>query len=149
MSNELIMRCIGGPYGDCTSSYEFTMTKQMTLKEFAEMVAADGKEWGAIRKGSSFGTVLAEYDRNGEIKYSVYADPNAILEPNGTANGGWSLMDYHVNIDKNEEVTKLLEDNKPESTGGLMGWICPKCGAVMSPFQSCCVKCTNNWEITY
>ena len=41
-------------------------------------------------------------------------------------------------------------DKKPEPqpTGGLMGWICPKCGAVMSPFQSCCVKCTSNWEST-
>ena len=50
MPNKLIMKCVGGPYGDCTSTYEFTMLKQMTLKEFAEMVAADKKEWGAIRK---------------------------------------------------------------------------------------------------
>ena len=156
MSNKLIMKCIGGPYGDSTSTYEFTMTKQMTLKEFAEMVAADGEEWGAIRKGSSFGDVLAEYNRSGEIKYRDYADPNAILELKGTAQGGWSLMDYHVNIDKGAEAIKLqeqynkfLEENQPEPTGGLMGWICPKCGAVMSPYQSYCVKCSGNWEITY
>lgn len=42
------------------------------------------------------------------------------------------------------------ETNTPEPTDGLLlGWICPKCGAVMSPFQSCCVKCIGNWEITY
>ena len=35
------------------------------------------------------------------------------------------------------------------SQDGLMGWICPKCGAVMSPFQPCCVKCSSNFEITY
>lgn len=148
MDKKLIMKCVGGPYGDCTSSYEFTMAQQMTLKEFAEMVAADGEEWGAIRKGSAFGDVLAEYNRSGEIKYRDYADPNAMLEPKGIAHGGWSLMDYHVNIDKNTETVKSLEDNKPESAGGLMGWICPKCGAVMSPFQSYCVKCNGNWEIT-
>ena len=156
MSNKLIMKCVGGPYGDCTSTYEFTMTEQMTLKEFAEMVAADGEEWGAIRKGSSFGEVLAEYNRSGEIKYHDCADPNAILELKGTAQGGWSLMDYHVKIDKDAELDKLqkqyndfLKENQPEPAGGLMGWVCPKCGAVMSPFQSYCSKCSSPWEFTW
>lgn len=37
-------------------------------------------------------------------------------------------------------------DNKP---GGLYGWICPKCGAALSPFIDCCPNCTQrNWTIT-
>lgn len=150
-----IMIRVGGPYGDGTSSYEFVMPKQMTLKEFAEMVVADGEEWGAIRKGSALGDVLAEYNRQGEIKYRDYADPNAILETKGTAHGGWSLMDYHVKIDKNavlgklqEQYNKFIEDNQPEPAGGLLGWVCPKCGTALSPFVNYCVKCSGNWEIT-
>lgn len=30
-----------------------------------------------------------------------------------------------------------------------VGWVCPKCGSVMSPWQNTCVKCTTfNHEIT-
>lgn len=56
----------------------------------------------------------------------------------------------------NEEFVKIMKDycdflsvNEPEPTGGLMGWICPKCGAVMSPYQNYCVKCSGGFEITY
>ena len=153
MSNKLQMICTGGPYGDCTSSYKFTMPKQMTLKEFAEMVT-DGKEWGTIRTTNR--VVLVDYNRSKEIKYCDNADPNAILKLEGTAHGGWSLMDYFVEVDRDAELRKIqeqynkfVEDNEPEPAAGLLGWVCPKCGAALSPFVNYCVKCSGNWEITY
>ena len=46
---------------------------------------------------------------------------------------------------------KLNTEPGPSVTvGGMYGWICPKCGAVLSPFTSCCPNCTkSNWEISY
>ena len=49
-------------------------------------------------------------------------------------------------IDKtdNEKINTPKEENKG---GGLMGWICPKCGRCYSPFTNMCTYCNNgNWS---
>ena len=33
--------------------------------------------------------------------------------------------------------------------GGQYGWICPKCGAVMSPYTAYCIKCSGGFEFTW
>ena len=47
----------------------------------------------------------------------------------------------------NEDLQKFIETTKENNnTGGLSGWICPKCGRCYSPFTSMCSFCGgNNW----
>lgn len=44
-----------------------------------------------------------------------------------------------------------IPSNEPEAVPNLnYGWVCPKCGAVMSPYQNFCLACSSsNFEITY
>lgn len=45
------------------------------------------------------------------------------------------------------EINSLV--NEPNNKPMLFGWVCPKCGAVLSPWTDCCPNCTQrNWEIT-
>ena len=36
-----------------------------------------------------------------------------------------------------------------KSSNELYGWICPKCGAVLSPWTSSCINCRGDWTPMY
>lgn len=95
MAKEIILKHKGGPYGDECSYYEFNTSTIMTLKDFAETIAANKKEWGYI-KTSYFGDSLIEYS-HGKIIY--HTDKlNSLVTPKGDASGGWSRMDYIIKL---------------------------------------------------
>ena len=47
----------------------------------------------------------------------------------------------------NKEIqTKPNTPKDEQKVGGLIGWICPKCGRCYSPFTTMCPYCNNNGD---
>lgn len=86
--------CIGGPYGDCTSSYKVT-DYPTTVGKLLEYILEHKKdEWGYIYIGNR--NKVAEY-RCGTIVKPLSDEYKDIHISSLRANGGWSRIDYIVN----------------------------------------------------
>lgn len=102
-------RCVGGPYGDATSSYECTLSRNATIKEFIELILKNKEEWGGIYVYQGRERVqIAEY-RHGNLEWHKIPDGRARILPKIEADGGWSRMDYLV---APELDTKLIWEDK-------------------------------------
>jgi len=87
--------------GDATSNYKVSINETMTLRELKEMVLSDKKEWGYIRIGKDWRSPnYIEYRRGRVIEDNrgEYSGNEVITSMK--ASGGWSRMDYYVEVEQ-------------------------------------------------
>lgn len=89
-----------GPFGDGCSIYSFIpKAEHLTIREFVEDVLSDTRNWGCIRipfKGASY---YVEYSDGCVVSGEFPSDLYDEAVTGGSAYGGWSRMDYFVDID--------------------------------------------------
>lgn len=112
--------------GDCTAPYDVTLCKELTLVEFIEAVVkgVDGygrSEWGCISidDGSKYYNAPSCHYKHGEIEAENI--PEEMLSrkvKSVSASGGWSNMDYRVQLEEcgsnryKERLTSKLSDGR-------------------------------------
>lgn len=80
--------------GDCTSNYNITFPKGMTVREFIEEQLKDTNEWGYFEVHTNVGVLTCEY-AYGKLKTGAF--PEDILESeiqSVSGRGGWSRSDF-------------------------------------------------------
>ena len=94
-----------GPFGDCTSAYQVYFPENITVEQFINTAIQENPdEWGAFILGT-FGSTICQYNRgikqvrNLEYYYKV----KDCHINTAWAHGGWSLMDYTLNIKEKVE----------------------------------------------
>lgn len=111
MNNSFRLIHIGGPYGDCTSDYESAFDQPFKVKDLLAFIEKQTDEWGTIK---FYLTSPYPYDclsvsyKHGIINYEDFNKFSGKKNQNIfntvikkiTANGGWSLMDYQVTLEK-------------------------------------------------
>lgn len=81
-----------GPFGDETSLYELVLTKPITVDEFLDYILKElSNEWGYVDVGHN----RVEY-RYGKIISGHLPLQDTVI--GGTADGGWTRMDYNLKV---------------------------------------------------
>lgn len=110
---------IGPEGGDCTAPYTVTFDKEYTLEEFVNAIIVNRKgDWGAIRLGNLFGETLCEY-RWGKITRSIPDEYKNRRIASSNASGGWSAMDYYVQLLPDEPPAAIITPEPTSAESGL------------------------------
>lgn len=76
-----------------------------------------------------------------------YVNCSDVYMSNFTSDGFQTYPSPDINITNGANSVPNVEDKKEpkvENNGGLLGWICPKCGRCYSPFTTMCSFCNND-----
>lgn len=106
---------IGETMGDATTPYKVTGQKARTVREFInEVLEEKPNEWGYISVGKPFyqsGAIgVAEY-RYGKLVTKMPNNALDIVINEIIAVGGWSLMNYTINLSKSKPKGLFLMSN--------------------------------------
>lgn len=106
---------IGPERGDCTAPYAVALDKAYTVKEFIQTVITERTdEWGfiSIDDGKTiFGEARCEY-RWGKLVSNLPKVFQSKTIISVKADGGWSRMDYLLDISKDESKGDLIDRKK-------------------------------------
>lgn len=103
MGKNIKLYHIDGPFGDCTSAYSVFIEHSMTVEQFIDTVIAENPgEWG--RFTLKYNKQVCSYSRGAKtiLDLDFYNKVKDYIVIRATAHGGWSLMDY--DLDVNEKV---------------------------------------------
>lgn len=101
------LRSAGPEAGDCTAPYDVVFRKECTVREFIDEVLKQN-EWGSIIIGSYFDGPRIEYEHDKIVSGVFCQDILNAKITNATAHGGWTSMDYMLDIWTDEQ--KLRND---------------------------------------
>ena len=114
----------GGPYSDCTSTYDIELDREYTISEFIQTVLTElPTEWGRITlycespelkypHYAYVGYPYCEYEFGNVVCNSSLSNYSDVKVENVSAFGGWSNMNYSINIDYDEFKRKCNEAYK-------------------------------------
>ena len=135
------LRVAGPTAGDCTTPYYVEFYGECTVREFInEVVKQNECEWGYVIIGSYYDGPRIEYTY-GKIVSSVFSQD--ILDAkikNATASGGWTRMDYLLDIWTDEQ--KPIEPKVEYDAEDDLHWCaCGKCGKKIDWEDKFCKYC--------
>ena len=102
------LRSAGPEAGDCTAPYDVVFNRECTVREFIQEVLTK-KEWGTIHIGDRFsGGPCISYKGDQITSSSNFPDDilNKVIK-SGKSHGGWTAMDYWLDIWNEQEKLRF------------------------------------------
>lgn len=99
------LRVSGPESGDCTVPYDVIFDRECTVREFINEVLMQ-KEWGFISICNYYNGNCIHYDKDAIVSGKFDTDLLESKIKKATASGGWTRMDYWIDIFTGEHLLR-------------------------------------------